>query len=84
VILCVLVLDVRRPPFDHRGFVTTRDDRAVAAGHRVEPVRWLGMFDDLMGRIAARFPRVEPRRRAGAFVLGLLADLPGKELLDHR
>jgi len=32
------------------------------------------MFDDLTGRIAARFPRVEKRRRARAFVLGL--DLP--------
>src|SRR5215813_3044072 len=31
-----------------------------------------------MGRIAARFGRVEPRRRARAFVLGLLADLPRK------
>jgi SRSO17 transposase len=29
-----------------------------------------------MGRVAARFRRVEPRRRAGAFVLGLLAGLP--------
>ncbi len=29
-----------------------------------------------MGRVAARFGRVEPRRRAGAFVLGLLAGLP--------
>jgi SRSO17 transposase len=36
------------------------------------------LFDDLMGRIAGRFARVEPRRRAGAFVLGLLADLPRK------
>jgi SRSO17 transposase len=36
------------------------------------------MFDDLMGRIAARYCRVEPRRRARAFVLGLLADLPRK------
>ena len=36
------------------------------------------MFDDLMGRVAGRFARVEPRRRAGAFVLGLLADLPRK------
>jgi SRSO17 transposase len=36
------------------------------------------MFGDLMGRIAGRFTRVEPRRRAGAFVLGLLADLPRK------
>jgi SRSO17 transposase len=31
-----------------------------------------------MGRIAGRFARVEPRRRARAFVLGLLADLPRK------
>ena len=36
------------------------------------------MFDDLMGQIAGRFTRVEPRRRAGVFVLGLLADLPRK------
>ncbi len=30
------------------------------------------------GRVAGRFGRVEPRRRARAFVLGLLADLPRK------
>jgi SRSO17 transposase len=29
-----------------------------------------------MGRVAGRFARVEPRRRAGAFLLGLLAGLP--------
>jgi SRSO17 transposase len=31
-----------------------------------------------MDRVAGRFSRVEPRRRARAFVLGLLADLPRK------
>jgi SRSO17 transposase len=31
-----------------------------------------------MTRLAGRFTRVEPRRRARAFVLGLLADLPRK------
>jgi SRSO17 transposase len=31
-----------------------------------------------MGRVAGRFARVEPRRHARAFVLGLLADLPRK------
>jgi SRSO17 transposase len=36
------------------------------------------MLDELMGRIGGRFARVEPRRRARAFVLGLLADLPRK------
>ena len=33
-------------------------------------------IDEVMGRIAGRFARVEPRRRARAFVLGLLAGLP--------
>ncbi len=31
-----------------------------------------------MGRIAGRFVRVEPRRRAREFVLELLSDLPRK------
>nr|WP_228121327.1 transposase [Streptomyces fagopyri] len=31
-----------------------------------------------MARVARRFARVEPRRRARAFVLGLLAELPRK------
>ena len=31
-----------------------------------------------MGRIAGRFARVEPRRRARAFVLGLLSELRRK------
>ena len=44
------------------------------------------MFDQLMGRVAGRFTRVEPRRRATALVLGLLADLPRKNcwtLAEH-
>jgi hypothetical protein len=36
------------------------------------------LFDELMGRIAGRFGRVEPRRRARAFVLGLLSGLSRK------
>src|SRR6187399_873205 len=36
------------------------------------------MFDGVMARVAGRFSRVEPRRRARAFVLGLLSDLPRK------
>jgi SRSO17 transposase len=58
--------------------VTTREDLAVAAGHSLDVARWLELFDEVMGRIAARFARVEPRRRARAFVLGLLAELPRK------
>jgi DDE superfamily endonuclease len=60
--------------------VWTTEDQPVAAGHGVEvaPVRWQAGFDELLGRVAGRFPRVEPRRRAKALVLGLLADLPRK------
>ena len=36
------------------------------------------MLDELMLRAGPRFRRVEPRRRARAFVLGLLAPLPRK------
>jgi hypothetical protein len=52
----------------------------VAAGHSVEvdPAQWQKLFAEVMGRVARRFPRVEPRRHARALVLGLLADLPRK------
>ena len=33
-------------------------------------------FDEVMGRIAGRFARVQPRRRARAFMLGLQVGLP--------
>ncbi|MDQ0767170.1 IS701 family transposase [Streptomyces canus] len=54
------------------------EDQSVAAGHSIDPGRWQEAFEILMGRIAGRFGRVEPRRRARAFVLGLLSDLPRK------
>jgi SRSO17 transposase len=52
----------------------------VAAGHSVgvDPARWQAGLEELLGRVAGRFPRVEPRRRTRALVLGLLADLPRK------
>ena len=50
----------------------------MAAGSSVDPGRWLGVLDELMTRTGSRFRRVEPRRRARAFVLGLLAELPRK------
>jgi SRSO17 transposase len=58
----------------------------MAAGHSVDPARWQAALDEVLGRIAGRFARVEPRRRARAFVLGLLADLPRKNcwtLAEH-
>ena len=61
----------------------TRDDLLAAAGPSVDPGRWLGTFDELMTRAGARFSRVEPRRRARAFVLGLLAATPGTASAGH-
>jgi hypothetical protein len=48
----------------------------------VDPGRWQAGLEELLSRVAGRFGRVEPRRRARAFVLGLLADLPRKNFLD--
>src|SRR5215207_3692567 len=56
----------------------TTEDHTVAAGHSVTPTSWQTRLDELLGRVAGRFARVEPRRRAKAFALGLLADLPRK------
>ncbi|WP_443057585.1 IS701 family transposase [Streptomyces sp. IBSBF 2806] len=50
----------------------------MAAGQGVDLAGWRDGFDALVGRVAGRFVRVEPRRRARAFVLGLLSDLPRK------
>jgi len=41
-------------------------------------------LEEVMARIAGRFARVEPRRRARAFLLGLLADLPRKNCCTRR
>jgi len=60
----------------------------VAAGHSVavDPACWQAGLEELLGRVAGRFGRVEPRWRARALVLGLLADLPRKNcwtLAEH-
>src|SRR4030095_8146388 len=44
----------------------------------LDPARWQELFEELMGRVASRFARVDLRWRARAFVRGLLADLPRK------
>src|SRR6266542_5108481 len=66
----------------------TTQHQTVAAGHSVEldPARWQELFDELLGRVAGRFARVDLRHRARAFVRGLLADLPRKNcwtLAEH-
>ena len=52
----------------------------MAAGHSVDvdPACWQELFDELLGRVAGRFVRADLRRRARAFVRGLLLDLPRK------
>jgi SRSO17 transposase len=52
----------------------------VAAGQSVDvdPAGWQGGLEELLARVAGRFGRVEPRWRARALVLGLLAELPRK------
>lgn len=64
------------------------EDRRSDSGRRSQhgPCPRQETFEVLMSRIAGRFVRVEPRRRARAFVLGLLSDLPRKNcrtLAEH-
>src|SRR5215211_4659230 len=56
----------------------TTEDHTVAAGRSVTPASWQARLEELLGRVAGRFGRVEPRRHARALVLGLLVDLPRK------
>jgi hypothetical protein len=54
---------------------------AVAASVEVTEAdlrAWRVGFEELFARIAGRFGRVEPRRRARAYLLGLLGDIERK------
>jgi hypothetical protein len=65
-----------RPPLIIR---CCEDNQRPDGGRRPrQRPRWQTALDQPLGRIAGRFTRVEPRRRARAFVCGLLADLPRK------
>jgi hypothetical protein len=70
-----------RPPRDPAVFVRTTSDVAITVGHSVDPAGWQASLDEVMARIAGRFMRVEPRRTARAFLLGLLSQVERKELL---
>jgi SRSO17 transposase len=50
----------------------------MAVSHSVDPAGWQREFHELMGRIASRFGRVEPRRTVGAYVSGLLSGVERK------
>ena len=56
----------------------TIEYRAAAAGHSVAAEGWLAEFDTGFAAVAGRFGRVEPRRRARAFLLGLLSDVDSR------
>jgi SRSO17 transposase len=56
-------------------FVRTNEDQAAVASDSVAVEQWLAEFDSAFARIAGRFRRVEPRRQARAFLLGLLSDV---------
>jgi hypothetical protein len=49
---------------------------AAAACHSADADRWEREHDELMGRVAARFVRVESRRRVRSFARGLLSGVP--------
>jgi len=59
-------------------FVRTTKDHAVAAGHSLELAGWQVIFNELTGRIAGRFGRVEPRPTARDYLQGLLSGIECK------
>jgi len=67
--------------------VKTTTNAALAAAYRVDPGRWSDGFGALLDRIAPRFARYEPLRRAGSLMLGLLSGLDRKNcwtIAEHR
>jgi SRSO17 transposase len=58
--------------------VETIEYRTAAAEHSVDAAGWLAEFDAGFAAIAGRFSRVEPRRQARAFLLGLLSDVDSR------
>ena len=45
---------------------------------QADAARWARGLDEVVGRIAPRFARAEPRRRASAYLRGLLAPVERK------
>ena len=66
--------------------VTSTQDPAVVVCPSEDPGRVEVVLGELLGRVAGRFGRVEPRRTAERMVRGLLAELPRKNcwtLAEH-
>jgi SRSO17 transposase len=67
--------------------VWNNEDAAVAAAHSVDPERWWTAFGAVIDRVAPRFARCEPRRRAAGLMLGMLSGLDRKNcwtIAEHR
>ena len=63
------------------------ESAALAAAHSIDPGFWWDEFGALIDRIAPRFTRYEPARRAGTLVLGMLSGLDRKNcwtIAEHR
>jgi hypothetical protein len=58
--------------------IKLNEDRAAAVGRSVDAEAWVAGFDTGFAAIAGRFARVEPHRRARAFLLGLLSDVDSR------
>jgi SRSO17 transposase len=50
----------------------------VVVGHSVDAALWRAHFEELVGRVATRFARVESRRHVRGLLIGLLSALPRK------
>ncbi|WP_443627152.1 IS701 family transposase [Candidatus Mycolicibacterium alkanivorans] len=60
---------------------------AVTAAHSVDPDRWQTEFSAVLDRIAPRFARYEPLRRAGELMAGMISGLDRKNcwtIAEHR
>jgi len=67
--------------------VNTSEYAAVAAAHSVDPDRWWTEFSAVLDRIAPRFRRYEPLRRAGELMAGMVSGLDRKNcwtIAEHR
>jgi SRSO17 transposase len=67
--------------------VKTTEYAAVTAAQSVDPDRWQTEFSAVLDRIAPRFARYEPLRRAGELMAGMVSGLDRKNcwtIAEHR
>ena len=59
-------------------------DQAVAVPPRIDLAAWRAGFDDVFARVAGRFAQAPSRKRARAYLLGLLSQARAEERVDDR